>query len=435
MTRHDPHLAHRLALVACLALTACGGDEPIGLQPGTRLASDKARILAPSPAPADLADQVAGNTAFALDLYHQLAAQGGDGNFFYSPYSIEVALAMTWAGARGETEQAMANALHFVLGQDRLHPVFNQLGLELAARGAGASGADDSKFRLNAVNSTWGQNGLTFLSGFLDVLALHYGAGIQLLDFAADPEKARGQINQWAEDVTEKRIRDLIPSGVLDTGTRLVLVSAIYFNAAWADRFDPTLTADGTFNTLAGGEVVVPMMHTDHHRRYAEGDRYQAVELPYDGDEVSMLILVPDAGSMSWFEQRLRPELLAEVVGDLRSAEVVLTMPRWELDGGTVRLKSILTDLGMGQAFTPEADFSGMTGGRDLEVADVLHQAYVRVDEAGTEAAAATVVPMMPTAVGPGYRRVVRLDRPFIYLIRDNPTGQVLFVGRMADPS
>jgi serpin B len=437
MTGHDSRLAHHLVLAACLTLVACGGTHDNGnaLQPGTRLASDKARLLTPNPAPADLSDQVAGNTAFALDVYRHLAAHSQDGNLFYSPHSIEVALAMAWAGARGETERDMAQTLHFVLGQDRLHPVFNRLGLELASRGDGASGADGGAFKLNVVNSTWGQPGFTFLDGFLDVLALHYGAGIQLLDFAADPEKARGEINRWVEDQTEKRIQDLIPGGVLDTSTKLVLVSAIYFNAAWDEPFDQADTVEGPFRTLAGADATVPMMHMDHHLRYAAGDRYEAVELPYDGEDVSMLIIVPDAGRMSWFEQRLKPALLAEVVANLQSAEVVLTMPRWEVNGGTVRLRGILTDLGMGRAFTDGADFSGMTGGRDLEIADVLHQAYVKVDEAGTEAAAATAVPMMPTAAAPGARHVVTLDRPFIYVIRDEPTGQVLFMGRVADPS
>jgi serpin B len=431
------HRSCRFAAVAALAfmlvLPACGGGGPGPDQPGTELRSEKQRITVPQVDPADVDSQVAGNTALALDLYHQVRVRG-DGNLFFSPHSIEVALAMTWAGARTDTESAMAGAMHFELGQDRLHPVFNHLDLELVSRGEGAEGTDSEGFRLNVVNAVWGQVGYDFLDGFRDTLARHYGAGLWVLDFMADPDGAALKINGWVEEVTEERIQDLIPPGVITADTRMVLVNAIYFNAAWASPFEEENTSDGEFHTLAGGTVSVPMMQQELEYAYAEGDGYQAVEIPYDGDELSMLILVPDRGTLGEFEQRLDAAFLADLSGSMQWGLVDLTMPRWELDGETFSLKELLAELGMGVAFTPSADFSGMNGRRDLMIQDVLHQAFIKVNEAGTEAAAATAVIVGETGIPPQGPDIT-LDRPFIYLIKDRPTGQILFVGRLVDPS
>lgn len=432
MTRLQSTFCFLLALG--FLLPACGGTgdgDPI--QPGTELRSEEQRITAPSTEPSDVAAQVAGNTAFALDLYAQVR-EGSDANLFFSPHSIEVALAMTWAGARGGTESDMAGALHFELEQSGLHPVFNHLDLELNSRGEGAEGADGEGFRLNVLNAIWGQVGYTFLDDFLDVLAMHYGAGLWLMDFAADPDAAAEEINEWVEVATEDRIEDLIPPGAITGDTRMVLVNAIYFNAAWAEPFEEEQTVDGPFSTLAGGTVTVPMMHKMSEMAYAEGEGYQAVEIPYDGHELSMLILVPDLGSLDAFEQGLSPAFLAQVEAGREYGIVELTMPRWELDGETFSLKEILTALGMGVAFSSAADFSGMNGTGDLAIQDVLHQAFVKVNEAGTEAAAATAVIVGETGVPP-LGPAITLDRPFIYLIKDRPTDQILFVGRVVDPS
>lgn len=435
INRRSSRLAAGAAFALMLTLPACGGggDGSDPDRPGTELRSQKQRITKPEVDPGQVETQVAGNTAFALDLYHQLRARADD-NLFFSPHSIEVALAMTWAGARTDTESAMAGALHFELGQDRLHPVFNHLDLELVSRGEGAEGTDSEGFRLNVVNAVWGQVGYTFLDGFLDTLALHYGAGLWLLDFMADPDGAALKINGWVEEVTEERIQDLIPPGVITADTRMVLVNAIYFNAAWASPFEEEYTSDGEFNTLAGATVSVPMMRQELEYAYAEGDGYRAVEIPYDGDELSMLILVPDLGTLGQFEQRLDAAFLADLSGSMQWGRVNLTMPRWELDGATFSLKELLADLGMGVAFTPAADFSGMNGSGELMIQDVLHQAFIKVNEAGTEAAAATAVIVGETGIPPQGPDIT-LDRPFIYLIKDRPTGQILFVGRLVDPT
>jgi len=422
-------------IVAILALTSCapGAIAPdAGRGPGEAVASDLERVSAPEVSREDMDALVEGNSAFALALYQRLVEEKGDENVFYSPYSISLALAMTYAGARGETEQQMADTLHYTLPQDRLHPAFNALDQTLESRGEGAEGKDEEGFRLNIANAIWGQKDYAFLESFLDTLARNYGAGLRLLDFAADAEKARATINEWVSEQTEGKIEELIPQGVLSAATRLVLTNAIYFNAAWAEPFEEEQTSDGTFHLLDGDEVTVPMMRQTTSFGYAAGQGYQAVELPYDGHELSMVILLPDATQFQGFEASLDAERMDSIVDQLESQQVALTMPKFEFDA-EFQLNDALKAMGMEDAFSGAADFSGMTGGRDLFISSVIHKAFVSVDEAGTEAAAATAVVMVESAA-PGEPVQVTVDRPFIFAIRDIQTGAVLFVGRVVDP-
>jgi serpin B len=419
-------LVSALMVMVMVGLGACsqaaGGDV---------LQSEEPRDTAPQVSDPDLETLVEGNSAFAFDLYQQLKSE--EGNLFYSPYSISLALAMTYAGARGETETQMADALDFFLAQDRLHPAFNALALELDSRGQGAEGKDDEGFRLNIVNAIWGQEGYEFLADFLDVLAVNYGAGLRVLDFMGAPEESRVTINDWVADQTEGRIEDLIPQGLINSLTRLVLTNAIYFNAAWLNPFDEDATQDGDFYLLDGSQVKVPMMSQSEHLGYAEGDGYLAVELPYDGEELSMVILLPDSGQFGAFENSLSAETVAAIIESLDYREVNLTMPKFEFDSEFSLLEA-LSALGMPIAFSGSADFSGMTGNRELFISEVVHKAFVSVDEEGTEAAAATAVVMVMSAP-PGPVVEVTIDRPFIFLIRDIETGTILFVGRTLNPS
>jgi len=415
-----------LTVFTLLAVVACA--QPAA---ASELKSDKPRQTAPPVDQSDVAAQVDGNSALAFNLYQVL--KDTDGNLFYSPYSISEALAMTYGGARGETEQQMQAALQFKLPQDRLHPAFNSLDIELSKRGQGAKGADDQGFRLHVVNAIWGQQGFKFTQQYLDLLAQNYGAGLRIVDYIKDAEKSRQTINQWVSDQTENRIKDLLPQGSIDSLTRLVLTNAIYFNAAWQSQFQKNATADGQFTLLNGNKVSVPMMRQMHTFGYTEGTDYQAVELPYDGNELSMVILLPKADRFKAFEAALKAQQVKDIVQNLKSSEVDLTMPRFKVES-QFSLKKALASLGMPIAFSAsEADFSGMDGQKDLYISDVVHKAYVNVDENGTEAAAATGVVVGTTSM-PAKTYQVTLDHPFIFFIRDIQTGAILFLGRVASP-
>ena len=423
-----------LLVIALLTLAGCAhwpGVRRSHLASAEIARSEKQRVTSAGAADANLAELVSGNSAFAFDLYQALRER--EGNLFYSPYSISLALAMTYAGARGETAQQMADTLHFSLLQERLHPAFNGLDLELARRGEGAERTHGEGFRLNIVNAIWGQEGYEFLAEFLDLLAENYGAGLRLLDFVNAPEESRVTINDWVSDQTEGRIEDLIPQGVINTLTRLVLTNAIYFNAAWEHAFKEEMTDEGTFYLLDGAQVTVPMMKQTESFPYAQGQGYQAVELPYERRELSMVILLPQAGEFKAFEGSLDAERVDTIVKDLARRQVALSMPRFKFESG-FSLNDTLATMGMPEAFTGAADFSGMTGNRDLFIAEVIHKAFVSVDEAGTEAAAVTAVVMVEAEM-PEEPVEITVDRPFVFLIRDIETGAVLFVGRVVNPS
>ncbi|HSW58234.1 MAG TPA: serpin family protein, partial [Dehalococcoidales bacterium] len=289
-------------------------------------------------------------------------------------------------------------------------------------------------FRLNVVNAIWGQKGFQFTREYLDLLALNYGAGMRIVDYQTAPEPARQAINQWVADQTEDRIKDLLPQGSITNLTRLVLTNAIYFNAAWATQFDKASTRQGQFTLLNGEKVSLPMMNQfAKNYRYAEGDGYQAIELPYDGRELSMVILLPRSGQYTNFESRLDNTRLNSILAQMRNAAVDLSLPKFEIET-ELNLNDHLKKLGMTDAFEfSKADLSGMNGNKELFISDVVHKAFVAVDEAGTEAAAATGVVVGVTSMPTDIKQFI-VDRPFIFLIKDNPTGTVLFLGRILNP-
>ena len=416
-----------IPLVLVLALAAC---ESSPLPTAQVAQSEHTRDLAPAAPAADIVELSAGNTAFAYGLY--AAVRGTEGNLFFSPYSISIALAMTYAGARTETEAEMADTLHYTLPQARLHPAFDALDLTLASRGEGASSSDGGKFQLSIVNAIWGLTGTSWLAGYLDTLAESYGAGLRLLDFIADSDGARRTINDWVAEQTHDRIKDLIPVGAIGADTKLVLTNCIYFNAAWQTAFPEDATADGPFTRADGSTVTVPMMHGQVGTRYAALPGLTAVDIPYQADELSMILLVPDPGHLAEVEADLGAEADAALAA-LAYQPVELTMPRFETTQ-SLGLAATLSDMGMPAAFSDGADFSGMNGVGELKITDVIHKAFIKVNEAGTEAAAATAVIVGDTSEPPPAINVV-VDRPFILMIRDNPTGALLFLGRIVDPS
>ncbi len=390
------------------------------------------RDLAPQVADSDLAELVRGNTEFAFALYPQLFT--GDENVFFSPYSISLALAMTCAGAKGQTVDEMAQALHFLLPADRLHPAFNKLALELASRSQTEDLEPDQVFQLNVANALFGQSGFSFEKDFLDTLAANYAAGMRLVDYEKDAEAARGKINDWVSGSTNQKIKDIIPPGALDELTRLVLANAVYFKAAWLHPFEPDATQPGPFRMPDGTGIDVPMMHQQSGFSWMQGAGYRALELPYAGWQLSMLILLPDEGESGNVEARLNADLLDNTFAEMKWGEVILTLPKFKFEW-SLGLAGGLGALGMRDAFNPQAaDFSGMDGKRDLYVSQILHKAYVAVDEAGTEAAAATTAIMEASSL-PSDLVEFTVDRPFIFIIRDIPTGTILFIGRVTNPA
>jgi len=364
------------------------------------------------------------NTAFAIDLYAQLKKQ--EGNLFFSPYSISTALAMTYAGARGNTAAQMAEVLHFKLEPEVLHRAFGQLVADLNEQGK--KGA----YELAVANALWGQKGYGFLKEFLDLTRENYGAGLNEVDFAGATEAVRQRINKWAEDETRGKIKDLIPKGVLTIATRLVLTNAIYFKGNWASQFKKEATRDAPFTLLDGEKVDVPMMDQREDFGYMERETFQALELPYVGEELSMVVLLPrEVDGLTALEALLTAENLSEWLPALRKRKVQVYLPKFKMTSAFESSKA-LKSMGMTDAFSLAlADFSGMNGGTEpLSISKVIHKAFVDVNEEGTEAAAATAVVVHGGMGAPTFRA----DRPFLFLIRDNKSGSILFMGRVVNP-
>ncbi len=427
--RRDPAILILLALVILVSIPAmaCSGADD-----GALLRADVARA-APSQADIEAAYIAAnGNAAFGWDLYRQIAAEPG--NLFVSPHSISVALAMVYAGAAGSTAIEMAETLHYDLPQPQLHPAFNALALSLEEADKAASGKKEP-FRLSVVNSAWAQEDHPFLQPYLETLARSYGAGIRTVDYTKDAEGARKTINAWVSDQTGKRIKDLLPQGSLDELTRLVLANAVYFKADWETPFEKANTTIGPFTRLDGTPVDAAMMrNSELSARYAEDGDVQAVELRYAGGRTSMVILLPRSGRFAAAQRAMDADRVSRLVAALAPATLNISLPKFEFTRRT-DLGATLQAMGMVSAFQPDtADFSGMDGTRQLFISEVYHKAFVRVDEEGTEAAAATAAVIRTTGAPVGVVPFTA-DRPFIFLIRDSETGATLFLGHVVDPA
>lgn len=388
-----------------------------------------AAAWAESPEREDLSSLAHHNNAFAIDLYRQLSQQ--EGNIFFSPYSISVALAMTHAGARGRTAGEMEKTLHFTLKADSLNKTFRKLINSMNARGK------TGKYTLAVANRLWGDKKTRFLKSFLDETEKFFNAPLEQLDFQKETEKSRIAINKWVEKMTHDRIRDLLQKGIIEESTRLVLTNAIYFKGDWRTQFDKARTAKKPFHLTESAKTDVDMMQLEENFSYGRVKDSAVLELPYKGGELSMIIVLPDKlQGIRALEKSLTIEGLEKMTSHLSSAKVNVSLPRFKTTR-TCMLKEALQKMGMVAAFDgSNADFSAMTGRRDLCISAVIHQAFVEVDEKGTEAAAATAVVMKPTSVEAPVKPVIfRADHPFLFYIRDNSTGSILFLGRIADPT
>ena len=370
-----------------------------------------------------------GSNQFALDLYQQLRSK--EGNLFCSPSSISTALAMAYAGAAGETKTEMANTLHFQMPEEQLHN-------EMQALQSFWNTPDKKQgIRLNLANRLWGQESYEFLPQFLGITRDNYGAELARVNFAQN-EQARQTINRWVEDKTENKITDLIPAGAINSDTKLVLTNATYFHGIWTKPFKKARTQEEDFHLSALDKIKVPMMHRWGEYRYSAIDELQLLELPYGDGSLSMVVLLPkEIDGLADLEAKLTfQNLQLWMAGLNRKTDVKVYLPKFKTTS-QFELSSTLRAMGMESAFDPNtADFTGMTGARDLFISAVIHKAFVDVNEEGTEAAAATGIIMEPTSApaDPTEPPVFRADHPFVFVVRDNRNSAILFMGRIENP-
>jgi len=379
------------------------------------------------PEPVDAEHLVKGNTAFALDLYSVLRKQ--EGNLFFSPYSISTALAMTYGGAQGNTREQMAEVLKFTLPQSQLPGAFARLQAQLNTK------QDKGEIELTVANALWGEKDYSFLADFIQSISENYGTPLNRVDFKNNHEQTRTRINEWVEQKTNDKIKDLIQPGVLNPLTRLVLTNAIYFRGTWSLQFNERNTKEDRFWIAPDKAIMVPLMtQTDHFSSW-ENEQMQVLELPYLGNSLAMIVLLPRKNDgLAAIETALTVENVTDWAKvPTRKRKIRVTVPKFTMTS-EFKLEKILGGMGMPDAFTAQADFSGMTGNRDLHINAVIHKAFVDVNEKGTEAAATTAVTMQLLSYDtppPEFRA----DHPFLFLIRHNPSESILFMGRVADPT
>jgi serpin B len=368
---------------------------------------------------------VKGNTVFALKMHQELSEKGG--NLFFSPYSISSALGMIYAGACGNTEKEMREAMSFPEERDKLCKSFGELQEELNAI------QKTGDIKLSVANAIWAQKGYKFLPSFMDLVNKEYKSKISLADFIGHAEAERKMINSWVEQHTSNKIKDLISKGTLNSFTRMVLINAIYFKGDWASQFKKSHTQELDFHVSYGKKVKAKMMFQEGKFRLAEDVDTQALEMPYKGDRLSMLVLLPkQKNGIGWLEKTLTVEKLNGLIDKLWKTTVEVTFPKFKVETG-YDLIPLFKKLGIQDAFSRKADFSYMNGTGDLLISAIQHKAFVEIDEQGTEAAAATLA-VASWSLGPLHPEFVA-NHPFLFLIRDNTTGSILFMGRMADPN
>jgi serpin B len=376
---------------------------------------------------ADKAALIKGNNEFAFELYGKL--RGKEGNLFFSPYSISTALAMTYGGARGQTAEEMAKTLHFSLDQARLHPAFAELIREINGYGM------PQEYQLSVANALWLQQDYPFQPGYLKLVKENYGARLRPVDFNGNSEGARQLINAWVEKQTLEKIKELLKSDDVTSLTRLVLTNAIYFKGDWSRPFEKKDTKDEDFRVAGDRKVKVAMMHRTAEFRWSPTDTFQALEMGYGDGELAMVVLLPNkVDGLAQLEEELTSGKLTPWLAKFHyyhPRQVKVAVPRFKATA-EFQLKDVLVEMGMARAFGAEADFTGITNSR-LFISKVVHKAFVDVNEEGTEAAAATAVLLAETA-RPIAPAEFRADHPFLFLIRDNRNGSILFLGRLSEP-
>lgn len=437
-----------LALVACGVSTVPSPNADSG---HSQAKSDLPRQPASEVSPAALAAAVAANNAFAVDLFAHIRGDidKPQGNLLTSPLSASIALTMTYAGARTQTSTEMSSALHFTSGAPTIFEGQNALTQALDGRAAAALAGDQeramtfglpapssSDYQLHVVNSVWGERTFTWEPPFLDVLATYYGTGVELVDFMNNSNSARLTINDWVSAKTADKINELLPPGSIDGSTRMVLVNAIHLRLRWMSPFEKYMTEVGTFTTAAGKAVQTPFMNQAELFPYVDDGQAQVVALPLVGEQLSVVIALPH-GDLATYEAGLAASS-AGLAQPSTKSKVILSLPKVAFTSPTVSLKKSLEGMGMIQAFQDTADFSGLCSNGTLNISDVLQKTMVAMDENGVEAAAATAVVISSSSSNSsGGEAPVSMvvDRPFVISIVDVPTGAILFLGHIDDPT
>lgn len=447
----EAFLPRRLFILALFIglIAACGNDEdppaaedppvadPHGGPPGDAIPGEFSRELTPDVTVPTFQDFSAHNRDFAFELFAHIGAdEGDDENVFISPHSVTSALAMAYAGARNETRDEMAEVLRYQIDDDALFPSFNKLDLALQSR-ADVSG-DGGPPTLAIANQAWGHKELEFVQDYLNILSQHFGSDMRAVDFFNDYEELREAINEWVENSTEERIIDLLPPGSLNADTRFVLVNAIYFYAGWKAPFDERHTEQQPFHLLDGTTDDVLLMRKTETISYATDDDTVMVSVPYVGDDLSFVAWMPADAETDFhqWQQGVDRQSFDELIDGLVPRRVRLFLPRFQQEQNFA-LSEIFQQMGMTRPFGPAADFGGIAQlpeDANLFIYEIFHNTFIKLDEEGTEAAAATAVVGSGDGGAPPEPIEVRLDRPFYYAIYDHPTDSILFLGRMTNP-
>ncbi len=388
------------------------------------VSSKQQRDLTPNVNESTFKQLAANNNAFAFDLFSELIKTNPE-NLFFSPESISEALAMTYAGSKGETKNEMATVLHFDMNDTLLHKSFNALDLHL--------NHTDANYTFNIADSLWLQKDFPLQESYLDTLKINYGADVKLVDYLHHNEEARRTINHWVEQKTHARIKNMLSKGMLVPATKLVLVNAVYFKGKWVNEFKAYNTHKDTFYIESNKTIQTNFMEQKSSANYAETNDYQAIALPYMGERTSMVVLLPKAGRYSYIRDNIA-QLYPTLSQEMQMEAVDLKMPKFEFSTKPYALKSLFTALGMQRCFNDnEADFSGMTEKTGLYIASIVHKAFIKVDEHGSEAAAATAVIGEANGIIETTKQMI-VNRPFLFFIKDDLSGQILFMGAIHKP-
>ena len=409
-----------LSVSTLLCGTALGNENAMGNQLETGAVAEPAAVHL-----TDMEQAAIASNRFALDMYHELESGG---NLFFSPWSLNTALAMTYEGARGKTADEMRSVLHFSGDESARLQSFSSIDQRI--------NGNESGYILSTANALWVDNDFSLLDGYRDLVDRSYHARVTNLDFKGASDESRKIINAFVEQKTSQKIKDLIPPPYVDSSTCLILTNAIYFKGTWVKEFNKSLTRDENFHTSDGRIVAVPMMRRlgqEAKFNYLETEKLQMLQMPYLGKKLSMMILLPKDKDIASLESSLSVEKITQWKEELELQRVDLYLPKFKIDAKYI-LGENLTNLGMPTALTQAADFSGMSANRGLFISAVIHQAHVEVNEEGTEAAASTAVVMSRSAAAGPRVPVFRADRPFIFMIMDEETGCILFLGRVSDP-